>query len=269
VSLHDDTESQGEPEPSTFWRWLVVLGLAGLALAAHFLVATDDRQPADVDRPPAMAPRPAAPPPGTAVRPAPQPKGPGAAPSRAPRTAAPASPSPAATTPVIGPRLKVTSDVSGAFVFLDRKYLGTTPLDTTEVASGSHQLKVTAQGYDGVDRSVKIAGETATEIAVSLKTVRLDASVDVVHKHAVGSCEGRLVATPQGLRYETTRAEDAFSVPLDRLETFDLDYLKKNLRVKPRSGRTWNFTTRSENADPLLVFARQVDAARTKLRESP
>ena len=45
-----------------------------------------------------------------------------------------------------------------------------------------------------------------------------------------------------------------------------MNYLEKNLRVKQRGGKTWNFTDRgSENADRLFVFHRDVEAARAKL----
>ena len=46
-------------------------------------------------------------------------------------------------------------------------------------------------------------------------TQRLDASIDVVHKHRMGSCKGRLTATPQGIRYDTTDKGDAFTSPLN------------------------------------------------------
>ena len=48
---------------------------------------------------------------------------------------------------------RVTSDVAGVFVFLDRKYLGKTPLDTSDVEPGSHHLEVSAEGYDGSSAS--------------------------------------------------------------------------------------------------------------------
>jgi len=98
--------------------------------------------------------------------------------------------------------------------------------------------------------------------------VRLDAAVDVVHKHAIGSCEGRLTATPAGLRYDTVHAGDAFALPLDGLESFQLDFPRKNLRVKAHGGRTWNFTTRSPSADPLYAFEHEVTAALARLAKS-
>ena len=81
----------------------------------------------------------------------------------------------------------------------------------------------------------------------------------------MGSCEGRLAATLAGLRYETDRGSDAFALPLDGIESIQVDYLKKNLRVKARGGRTWNFTTKAPSADPLLVFEREVTTALGKI----
>ena len=97
------------------------------------------------------------------------------------------------------------------------------------------------------------------------KSERLNTSVDVVHKHGIGSCEGKLFVDVHGLRYETTNRDDAFTLAFTDLETFTLDYVEKNLRVKKRGGRTWNFTTRAANADPLQVFQRDVDRARARL----
>ncbi len=42
-----------------------------------------------------------------------------------------------------------------------------------------------------------------------------------------------------------------------------MDYLSRNLRVKQRGGKTWNFT--AESADALLVFQKAVEKARERL----
>ena len=63
----------------------------------------------------------------------------------------------------------------------------------------------------------------------------------------------------------TGNKNDAFSFPLRDLEVFAIDYLKKELKVKQRGGKTWNFTDKSENADKLFVFHREVSKAREKL----
>ena len=97
--------------------------------------------------------------------------------------------------------------------------------------------------------------------------MRLSAGIDVIHKHRIGSCKGRLVATAQGLRYETADKDDAFTVPLVALEVFQVDYLDKNLRVKLPKGRQFNFTDPDGNADRLFVFQRDVDKARERLKK--
>lgn len=197
---------------------------------------------------------PAAPPEGTAAE--------RRAPSR--RTVPEAPAAPAAGKPSASPLLRVTADVDGAFVFVDRKFVGKTPLETTDVSAGTHQINVSAEGYDGVSQHVEIGESGPTELTIRLKAVRLDASVDVVHKHRMGSCDGRLVADLSGVRYETSHREDAFTASFASLEAFSVDYLAKTLRVKAR-GKTWNFTTRADNADPLFVFHRDVEKARARL----
>jgi hypothetical protein len=176
-------------------------------------------------------------------------------------------PAPPPATPVepAGPTLVVESDVPGASVFVDRQYLGTTPVKTTGVKPGSHQLNASADGQDGVALTIDVGETGETTINVLFKEVRLDVSVGVVHKHGVGKCEGRLVGTPAGIRYETPNTNDAFTIAFKDLETFEIDYLKKELKIKKRGGKTWNFTDRTENADRLFTFHRDVTKAREKL----
>ena len=160
--------------------------------------------------------------------------------------------------------LRVRSDVPGAAVFLDRKFLGNTPLDVDGLERGSHRLNVSVDGYDGHAQAIEI-GETPADVDVRFKEVRLNASVPVIHKHGMGSCSGQLVADPAGLRYETANREDAFTLRFEDVDIFVVDYLKKSLRVKKRGGRTWNFEDPNGQADPLFVFHRDVEKARTRL----
>jgi PEGA domain len=183
---------------------------------------------------------------------------------RAPRPR-PVAEAPAAPEAPAGPTLVVDSDVPGASVFVDRRYLGTTPLRTTDVTPGTHQVNASAEGQEGVARSVDIADTGETTVMLRFREVTLNASVPVVHKHAMGSCEGRLVADVNGLRYVTTNKGDAFTLPFGQLETFEVDYMQKLLKVKQRGGRTWNFTDKTANADALFVFHRDVTKARAKL----
>jgi hypothetical protein len=160
--------------------------------------------------------------------------------------------------------LAVEVDVPGADVFVDRVYKGKAPLTLTGVAPGPHRLNVSAEGYDGYAETVEISGGAQT-LVVRLKGVRLDAAIDVVHKHALGSCRGRLSATPAGLRYAASKKEDSFEVPLSSIERLEADYPKKSLAVKLRGGRTYNFGEPAGRADVLLAFDQAVTKARSRL----
>ena len=178
----------------------------------------------------------------------------------------PRSPAPASRPETAVREFRVTSDVPGAYVFLDRKFLGTTPFTSREVAAGTHQVNVQLEGRPPVVRTVNVLAEGLTDVEVTLppaeKTAAaINANVAVVHNHAVGSCEGTLRASGDGFRYDTPH-KDAFSLPFASVETFAVDYAEKRLRLKQRGGRTWNFTTRAATADPLFVFHRDVAAAR-------
>jgi hypothetical protein len=224
-----------------------------------------------------LMPRPAPPPDEPAVpvvaapEPAEEPKEDAAAAPRETRPSRPPSPPatdaapPPAETRTEPRLLRVTGDVPGADVFVDRTFVGKAPFETRNITAGAHQINISAPGYDGVSERVEVAESGTTEMTFSLKTVRLDASVDVVHRHAMGSCEGQLSATPAGIRFTPSEGRDGFVTALSALEEFEVDYQEKRLRVKIKGGRTFNFTTRAPNADPLLVFHRDVEKAREKL----
>ncbi len=192
---------------------------------------------------------------------------------RAPRTvtaepASVAAPEPSAAPAAEAPpevgTLRIEADVPGAQVFLDRQFVGTAPVTAENVKPGTHQLNVSAEGFDGIVRTLEVV-PGARDVAVRFREVRLDASVAVVHKHRIGSCTGKLSATAQGLRYETADVDDRFTATLGDLETFLVDYQDKNLRVKIRRGKQFNFTDPEGNADRLFVFHRDVDRARQRL----
>jgi hypothetical protein len=161
--------------------------------------------------------------------------------------------------------LRVSADVPGAQVFLDRQFVGAAPVVLENVKPGTHQLNVSAEGFDSFAQSIDVEPGPGN-IGVKFREVRLDTLVDVIHKHGIGSCRGTLVATPQGLRYETSNKDDQFSSALLDLETFQVDYLEKNLRVRLRRGRQFNFTDPAGNADRLFVFHRDVEKVRERLR---
>jgi hypothetical protein len=188
--------------------------------------------------------------------------------ARLPSRAKPAVPVSPAEAPPTGGVLHIESDVPGAQVFIDRQYIGVTPLTAPNVSPGTHRLNLSAPGHDGIAQSVDVE-PGPRNLLFSFNEVRLDAAIDVVHKHRLGSCSGRLIATPQGIRYETTDKNDAFTAPLASLERFEIDYLAKALHVKLAQGRQFDFSDPDGNADRLFVFHRDVDAARKKISEKP
>jgi len=162
--------------------------------------------------------------------------------------------------------LTLETDVPGASVFIDRVFVGNTPLSLDKLEPGSKRVQITATGFDSVQKTIDLnPGPNA--ITIRVKEVSLSARTSVVHKHAMGSCEGQLSATLDGLRYDTSNKGDAFALPYAQVETFLVDYLQKNLRVKRKGGKTWNFTDKNDNADVLFVFHRDVEAARKKLAD--
>jgi hypothetical protein len=244
---------------------LAVLVLAAAAAAGLWLVPMIGRGHESSAAPAAKRT------PAPVAAPSPAPSEP-AAPAEAAHTAkprpgrkagAPAAAPAAPAAPTTG-ELHIDSDVPGAMVFLDRQYIGNTPTTATNVAPGTHHVNLTAEGYDGYSDTIEVAAGPA-DVMVRFKEIRLNETVDVVHKHAFGSCEGRLVADPQGIRYETTNKSDAFSMKYGEIETFEVDYLKKNLIIKRRGGKQYNFTTKAANADPLFVFHRNVEKVRQEV----
>ena len=85
-----------------------------------------------------------------------------------PRAARPeAAPAPAEAAPAVveavpdAGTLRIESDVPGAQVFIDRQFIGTTPVTAANVKPGTHQLNVSAEGFDGVARSIDVEAARA------------------------------------------------------------------------------------------------------------
>jgi hypothetical protein len=191
-----------------------------------------------------------------------------ASPAGSPETGPPAaSPGAKESAAAVG-TLRIQTDVPGASVFIDRQFLGVTPLTAENVQVGAHQLNVSAPGFEGIARTIDVE-PGPRDLMIRLLDVRLNARLAVVHKHRFGSCTGQLVATTRGIRYETADKDDQFAAPLTELETFQIDYQDKNLRIKVRKGRQYNFTDPDGNADRLFAFHRDVDKARERLVASP
>jgi hypothetical protein len=234
-------------------RFLVVALLAvAVLVAAAFAFWLLARRPAEATKGSPAAPR---------ARTSPSPRA-TATPATAPAARATTRPRPEPRPEAAAPTLRVDADVPGANVFLDRNFLGTTPVETRDFEPGPHRLNVSAEGYEMHAETIDLVAESR-EVMVRFKEVRLDERVDVVHKHGVGSCRGRLLATTVGLRYEAEKAGDSFQAPFPSLEPLQVDYLNRSLRVKQKGGKTWNFT--SDSADALLTFQKAVEAARKRM----
>ena len=163
--------------------------------------------------------------------------------------------------------LRINSDVAGAQVFIDRNYIGVTPITSPEIVPGAHRVNVLAPGYESIAEDIDVEAGTR-DLQFNFKEVRLDAAIDVVHKHRFGSCKGRLVATTQGLRYESSDKDDRFTLALTDLDVFEVDYLAKTLIVKGRKGKRYDFSDpTAANGDRLFVFHRDVDKARQRLKQ--
>jgi hypothetical protein len=256
-------EEQAQETQSRLRLYIALAAAAVLLLVLGALLLVPGRKPTE---PPTATPTERAAPP---VARAPEaPAEPGSAPASPARPRARREkPPPAAEAPPpsAGPTLRIESDIAGASVFVDRQYLGETPITTTAVAPGTHQLNASAEGHDGIVQTIEVGESGATEITIRFREVKLNEAISVVHKHAMGRCQGRLVADVAGLRYETGNKGDAFALPWAQMEIFEVNYLEKNLKVKRRGGKTWNFTDEHDNADALFVFHRDVTKARQKL----
>ena len=241
---------------------LIAAVIAVLALGAVLMLRDTPEPAADSSAEPAaprIVPR--------KNEPVPTPAKPAAAPRKtAPKSAADEpAPAPAPAAPKLA-SLRLETDVPGASVFIDRQFVGNTPLSLDKLEPGSKRVQITATGFDSVQKTINLdPGPNA--ITIRVKEVSLNSRATVVHKHAMGSCEGQLSATLDGLRYDTQNKGDAFALPYAQVETFVVDYLQKNLRVKQKGGKTWNFTDKNDNADALFVFHRDVETARKKLAD--
>ena len=247
--------------------FIALLALAVVIGTGVFLVSLFRSEPRQPATPVAVAP---AAPSAPSREPARAPSSAAVAP-RAPRPASePASEAPAPdAVPDAAPdvaTLRIQSDVPGAQVFIDRQFIGAAPVTAENIKPGSHQLNVSAEGFESVVDTIDVT-PGPRDISVKFREVRLNSAIEVIHKHGIGSCRGRLVATAQGLRYETTNKDDAFTAPLTALEAFQVDYLEKNLKVKLPKGRQFNFTDPDGNADRLFVFHRDVEKARERLKK--
>ena len=135
------------------------IGLAGLASAVVINLMLPRAEPpkpiAKVETP---APRPVVKEAPKEAPPAPESPRPLARRAPPPKTEPEPSPPPA---PIEAAHeagiLRIDSDVPGARVFIDRQYVGTTPVTAEDVAPGTHQLNVSAKGYDSIADTIDVS----------------------------------------------------------------------------------------------------------------
>ncbi len=116
---------------------------------------------------------------GAGTRAAP-PAGPPRRADRPPARPEPATPAPPAR------EFRVTTDVPGAYVFLDRKFLGTTPFVSRDVAPGRYQLNVQVEGRPPVVRTVEVLADTPTTVDVTFLPAARTAEAEGVGRHGGG-----------------------------------------------------------------------------------
>lgn len=269
--IDDDLDSSSEPPGPRWGRRLVLLIVFVAIVAAAYLgyrsyvAAPPQSAQAPAPAQPLPAPKVEPPPPTTKPQEQPREEASARPPRRRPPTPKPAAPVPPPAAPN-QTQLTVSSDVDGAMVFIDRKYVGKTPLAPQTVTPGSHRLNVSAEGFDPYGETVDLQPGDQT-INVQFKVVRLNERVAVKHKHTFGSCEGTLIATVDGIQYQTSHKDDAFRAPLAEMTTFKVDYLKNTLTIALRGGRTYNFTEQQGGADALLVFQQHVQKAIDQMKK--
>ncbi len=66
--------------------------------------------------------------------------------------------------------IKVSSNPSGANIYLDGTFKGTTPTTLSNVPTGSHVIKITKSGYNDISKSVTVSSSHTSYISENLKT---------------------------------------------------------------------------------------------------
>src|SRR5262245_21765740 len=150
---------------------LIAAVIAVLAVGAVFMLGGGKPEPAA--EAPAAAPRIVP----KKNEPVPTPAKPVDEPARkaAPKKTAPEPPPPPAApaAPKLA-SLKLETDIQGASVFIDLKFVGNTPLSLDKLEPGSKRVQVTATGFESVQKTINLEpGPNA--ITIRVKEVSLNA----------------------------------------------------------------------------------------------
>jgi hypothetical protein len=74
------------------------------------------------------------------------------------------------SSPVFVGSLDIESDPPGSSVFIDRKYVGQTPVQLSELRAGSHVVWIVRDGHQRWTASVLVRAETRTHITATLQS---------------------------------------------------------------------------------------------------
>ena len=159
--------------------------------------------------------------------------------------------------------LRVEADVADASVFVDRRFVGKAPVEIRDVSPGPHRVNVSADGFPMHAEEVGSGPSPARSAFASTRSA--STSLSPWSTSTGWDPAGGLKASPEGLRFEAASGKDSFRAPFAELARFEVDYLKKTLRVSLSGGRSYNFTVEGPSADPLLVFQQKVEGARKRL----
>lgn len=139
--------------------------------------------------------------------------------------------------------IHVTSNPSGAKVYLDGSYKGTTPLTIGDVSTGNHTLTLKKNGYYDWERSYNVsAGETvdvyaSLELKVGYLNVR--SNVEGASVYVDGSYKGTIplyVGIPVGMHTVTVSANKYYDYTTSvTVETDRTVYVEASLEEKPGS----------------------------------
>jgi len=68
--------------------------------------------------------------------------------------------------------LEVRSDPARSAVFVDRRYVGATPMPSTELRAGSHIVWIERDGYQRWTASVLVTADQQTRVVAKLQPLR-------------------------------------------------------------------------------------------------
>ena len=88
---------------------------------------------------------------------------------------------------------------------------------------------------------------------MTLKPI-LYASLQVVHKHAMGSCKGTLLVGGGRIKYQTSDKDDAFDSPLDSVKAAGPADSGKGLFVEITGGKRYSFVSQSPPEGTKIIL---------------